>query len=67
MNIAIAVDNYKIKKFKEELASAGFKKVKVKPFTDEIAILRVLNVPSDELNKIHKLCLRLEHDFARSN
>jgi hypothetical protein len=67
MKIGIGVDNYKIEKFKAELAKLGFEKIGSAPFTKNTSIITVDNVPAERLHDIQKLCVRLQIDFNRSN
>jgi hypothetical protein len=67
MKVGIGVDNYKIKKFTDELAKLGFEKIDVVPFTKGVSLITVDDVPPKQLHDIHKLCQTLQIDFQRSN
>lgn len=64
--VGIAVDNYKIKKFKKALADLGYTEVEVSPLFENTSLLNV-QVPDDKVHDIHKLCIKLQTDFNRSN
>jgi hypothetical protein len=71
--IGVAVDNYKVKKFKEALAELGYPNVKVTPMDSigakDTSLISVENVPADHdsVHAIHRLCMKLQTDFTRSN
>jgi hypothetical protein len=66
--IAIGVDNYKIERFKTELAKLGYSDIEVVPFVNNTSLIKV-DVPADaeKLHEVHKLCIRLQTDFKNSN
>lgn len=67
MKIGIAVDNYKLNKFKSALNDAGFADLDVVPFVDKTSVITVDNVPKERVHDIHKLCRKLQIDFKHSN
>lgn len=69
--IGIACDQYKVKKFLAALSEAGFADVKesgkiFKSPTSPV-LITIENVPADRVHDIHKICMKLEMDFRRSN
>jgi|AntRauTorckE6833_2_1112554.scaffolds.fasta_scaffold01397_7 hypothetical protein len=66
MKAGIAVDNYKINKFKKELNKNGFTDYEVFPFTKDTSTIKV-EVEKENLAEIKKLCIEIELHFKRSN
>lgn len=64
--VGIAVDNYKIDKFKKALAELGYTEVEVSPLFEKSSLLSV-QVPDDKVHDVHRLCIKLQTDFNRSN
>ena len=67
MKIGIAVDNYKIEKFKAALNDAGFEDLKVMQLYVDTSLITVDNVPAERLHDIHKLCKKLQINFNHAN
>jgi hypothetical protein len=65
--VGIAVDDYKVEKFKAALAAEGFEKVEASKLKGRTSMLRVLDVPPDRFLDIHRICRKLDLDFRRSN
>lgn len=71
--VGIAVDNYKIDKFKVALAKLGYTDLTITPMDSlgakDTSLISVQNVPADaeRIHAIHRLCMQLQTDFTRSN
>ena len=68
--IGIVINNYKVAKFKQELAAAGFVDYEVIYFKDNLTTIKI-NVPVDQFEKskdqVVKICALTELHFKRSN
>jgi hypothetical protein len=65
--VGIAVDNYKIPKFKTALEKAGYANIEVVKFTTNTSILKVPVSGMIKIGEIHRICKKLQIDFQRSN
>lgn len=64
-NAGIVADDYKLKKFEEELTKAGFTNYKItSPFTKGTSVINVI-VKNSQLNDVKKICLKVENHFKR--
>lgn len=64
--MGILVDNYKIKKFEEELKELNITEIAKAAFTLDTTIL-VINIDDNKVNDITKLCTKLQIGFKQSN
>lgn len=67
--IGITCDEYKLKKFEEELTAKGFTDFKVFKLPHNTKLIQVLVKEEDfkaHAETIRRLCVRLEYHFKRS-
>lgn len=62
----IVVDDYKINKFKKELAANNFTVKSTHPFTKGTTTIKV-EFEESRKDELQKLCQRLEHFFKNKN
>lgn len=63
----IGVDNYKLKKFEEELKANGFTDYKVSPLTKDSSFISVMVSDESKYADINRICKRVELHFKHSN
>jgi hypothetical protein len=66
-NVGIAVDNYKVKRFRAVLAENGFETKVKKGLTKDTAMLNIKAVHVDKLQDLTNILARLQDEFARRN
>lgn len=66
MKPAIVCDNFKLKKFREELAKIGITDFKEVPFTSCTTVIK-FEIPVERLPEITKLCKEVDLGFKRQN
>lgn len=64
--IGISCDNYKLERFKKELTKAGFTKFSIRQFMGDVSNI-IIETTDDKQAEIHKICLKVEMHFKRSN
>jgi hypothetical protein len=64
--VGIVADDYKLDKFKKELANSGFTDISIKPFTPGVSSIKIVTVAS-KVNEIKKICQKVEMHFKQSN
>lgn len=64
--IGIAVDNYKLRKFKRKLSSSGFLDMEVKQLMPGVSVI-FFQAPERDIPTIGKICKKLQIDFKQSN
>ncbi len=67
MKSGIVCDNYKVNKFKTELAKAGFTEFTEAPFQKEKTTIIQVTHDNSKLNELEKLCKNVELYFKRRN
>jgi len=65
--IVVAVDKYKIKRFRTVLSENGYATSLRRGLTPDTAFLRIDGVDKAELPKLKKILERLQHEFAHRN
>jgi len=68
--IGIVCDDYKIQRFKKELADAGFDSVKISPVMKDHSSIKIIVKDEDFSSaqlKISRICTRVEMHFKRGN
>lgn len=65
--IGIAVDNYKIKRFRKVLLENGHKTTTGKGLTDDTSFLYIEGVDKAEIPNLKKILERLQFEFANRN
>lgn len=66
MKPAIVCDNYKLAKFRKELAKIGITDFRESPFTSRTTVI-AFEIPDERIPEITKLCKEVELSFKRQN
>lgn len=65
--VAVAVDNYKVKRFRKVLRSHGYQTTKGDGLSPGTSFLYIEGVDKAEMPKLKKILERLQFEFARRN
>ena len=60
--VAIVVDDYKLKKYREELSNRGFWNLEIIPSIDNTTIIKI-KATQKQIGDISTMCQYLEHYF----
>ena len=63
----IVCDNYKIKKFREDLKAAGFEKINEFSFTEDTSVLTLEVEDEAQVKEVGKICALVELHFKQGN
>lgn len=64
--VGVAVDNYKVNKFKKTISKKGFEIKDIVKFNDDVQIIQV-NCPKDKVYKLGQIIQSLEAFFKQRN
>lgn len=62
--IGIVCDNFKLERFKKELAKNNFDNLEISPLTKDTTVIKVVT-PASSQPKIHAICVKVENHFKR--
>lgn len=65
--VGIALDSYKVKRFRSVLADNGFETKLKRGITRDTALLQIRGVNIERLEELRKILLRLQYEFANRN
>lgn len=65
--VGIAVDNFKVTRFKKALNAAGFNDLKIRRMKDDCALIQIRGVDIKRVIDIQAICVKLQAEFQRRN